>query len=292
MNTPEVKTWDNWKKIVTDYNLSDFWEVSDIIRKMPKLDLVIHNYSQYKEIRYYTGCTAMWAINAIATIENYDFTRKEISEVYDIYEDMWWKPWKWWARGAWLNAVYKRWNNRFPDNKMMYFLENIFSDATTMVLDKLGIIWVSIRVDSAYWKDVRQDLRLDENDFITSIWHATTCMRPDEYICADSVPRSNLSKDVPMLYTYWDIDMIKKLIKSNNFRSDIHIIVMEKRLNEEISEEEKTRLETYKEKLETVIACNSEMRHLTTQDKDKKRLRNENIYNRGKLKVILWLLWA
>lgn len=293
MNIPEVSNWDNWLQVETDYNLNDFSEVTEIVKKMPKLDLITKNYSQYKEERYYTWCTGMRWINAMATINNYDFTWQEISEIYDVYENMWWKPWNPWARWAWLNAVKNWWNNKFPNNKMMYFLEDIFSESSEIVFSKLGIVWVSLRVDSKYWQDVRRDLEVGWDNYLKSIWHATTCMLTDNYICVDSVPRISAKKDIPMTYTYGNLDRIKELVKAWNFRSDIHIIIMEKRLTDkELSQEERLRLITFKAKLEIVIQCNSDMWTLTTQEADKKRLHNENVYNRWKLRVINGLLWV
>lgn len=284
MNKPIPTIWDNWVVVETDYKLGDFWEVTEMIKKMPKLDLVIKNYSQYDNKRYFTGCTGMWWINAMATINNYDFTWNEISEIYDIYEEMWWKPWSWWARGYWLLAVSKRWNKKFPKNKMLFFLEDIFSYTSEMVFDKLWIMWVSIRVDSNYWKDVRQDLKLDWDKYVKSLWHATTMMYVNNYICVDSVPRTTWWK--AMVYEYWDINKIRALVKNGNLRKDVHIIVMENWLKEKLSQDEINRLTKFKELLETVIKCNSDMRHLTTQQSEKDRLHKENIFNRWKLKVI------
>ena len=43
----------------------------------------------------------------------------------------------------------------------MTFTLNLFTDEFYIVMEKLGILGVSISVDSQYWKDARDNLRLD-----------------------------------------------------------------------------------------------------------------------------------
>jgi len=47
----------------------------------------------------------------------------------------------------------------------MFFLVDLFSEDFHTVMDKLGILNVSINVDSAYWKDVRDNLTVDKDNY-------------------------------------------------------------------------------------------------------------------------------
>ena len=285
-----IPNGDNGETIDTDYQLWDFGEVLEMVKKMPKLDLVLKHYNQYSDKRYFTWCSQMWAINAMATIENYDFTWKEISEIYDWYEKLWWRPWIWWARSMWLKSIATRWNKKFPNNKMLYFIEDIFSEATEIVFDKLGIVWLSIKVDGNYWKDIRADLKVDWDKYLTSLWHSTTMMKVDwKYICVDSVPRSYSNKDA-MIYEFGSLDKVRKLIKSYNIRADINIIVMEKWLKQ-TDHKEQERLIEFKKNLGITIEANSKLRNLTKDEVEKTERNRQNEYNRAKFKVVNAMIW-
>lgn len=284
--------WDNWQTIDTDWILSEFGEVLGMVKKMPPLDLIIKNYSQYSNARYWTWCTLMWAINAFATINNIDFSWKDISDIYDVYEKQWWKPWKPWARWGWAKCMATYHNEKNPQDKLFYFVEDIFSEAVDIVLEKLWIIGISIRVDSKYRKDARDNLKIDWLDFLTSWGHATTMMKiKDRYICVDSVPRTNkISNDPAMIYEIGDLEKLRYLLKKYNIRADVHIFIMERWLKE-TDQAEKKRLEDFKNNLEITIDANSKLRHLTTSAEEKQKRNEMNEYNRAKLKVVNSMLW-
>lgn len=284
--------WDNWQIIDTDWIFSDFGEVLWMVKKMPKLDLIIKNYSQYVNPRHYTWCTLMWAINTFATINNIDFSQQEIDNIYYAYEKQWRTPWSPWARWWWAKCMANYRNEKNPNDKLFYFIEDIFSESVDIVLEKLWIIWISIRVDSKYRKDVRDNLKLDWMDFLLSWWHATAMMKiKDKYYCVDSIPKTNkISNDPAMIYEIGDLEKIRHLLKKNNLRSDVHIFIMERWLKE-TDPVEKKRLEDFKSLLETAIETNSKLRHITNSDEEKKERNRQNDYNRSKLRVVNSMLW-
>lgn len=56
--------------------MSDFGEsIMPYVLKMPKQDMIIYNYSQYTEKRYWTGCAVMGAINNFSTLNNKIFSQ-------------------------------------------------------------------------------------------------------------------------------------------------------------------------------------------------------------------------
>ena len=286
-NELEIFYWDNWEIKQEDVNLSDFWELMEFIKKMPKLDTTIKHYSQYSNMEYYTWCTIMSAINAVATITNKDFTEDEIKEVYEVAKSLWRNPWHWWSRWAWLNAVRKRWNVKYPDpnDQFMTFTLELFSDEFYAVIEKLGILNISINVDSKYRKDARDNLKIDGEQYWKGWRHATTMMKLEDYKCVDSIPAgTNLNK--PMIYTFWDKSKIKTLIKNGNLRKDCHIIIMNNRLKKEINNIERTRLIWFKSRLEEMISANSWIWENTNNKSEKIERNRQNIYNRIKLKII------
>ena len=283
----EIFYWDNGEIKQEDIKLEDFWEVMEFIKKMPKLDTIVKHYSQYSNMEYYTWCTIMSAINAVATITNKDFTEDEIKEVYDVAQSLWRTPWYWWSRWAWLNAVRKRWNVKYPDpnDQFMTFTLELFSDEFYAVIKKLGILNISINVDSKYRKDARDNLKIDGEQYGKGWGHATTMMKLEDYKCVDSIPAgTNLNK--PMIYAFWDKSKIETLIKNGNLRKDCHIIIMNNRLKKEINNIERTRLIWFKSRLEEMISANSWIWENTNNESEKIERNRQNIYNRAKLKII------
>jgi len=288
-NELEIFYWDNWEQRETDVNLSEFWELMEFIKKMPKLDTIVKHYSQYSNMEYYTWCTIMSAINAVATIKNKDFTEDKIREVYDVAQSLWRNPWHWWSRWAWLNAVRKRWNVKHPDDQFMTFGLNLFTDEFYAVIEKLGILNISINVDSKYRKDARDNLKIDGEQYWKSWGHATTMMKLEDYKCVDSIP-AGTNLRLPMIYTFGAEDKIDVLNKNWNIRTDCHVIIFNNWLKGEVDSVEKKRLKAMAKSLKKAIEANSEIRHLTNDQNEKIKRNQENIYNRLKLKIVISML--
>ena len=288
-NELEIFYWDNWEQRETDVNLSEFWELMEFIKKMPKLDTIVKHYSQYSNMEYYTWCTIMSAINAVATITNKDFTEDEIKEVYEVAKSLWRNPWHWWSRWAWLNAVRKRWNVKHPDDQFMTFGLNLFTDEFYAVIEKLGILNISINVDSKYRKDARDNLKIDGEQYWKSWGHATTMMKLEDYKCVDSIP-AGTNLRLPMIYTFGAEDKIDVLNKNWNIRTDCHVIIFNNWLKGEVDSVEKKRLKAMAKSLNKTIKANSEIWYLTNNQNEKIKRNQENIYNRLKLKIVISML--
>lgn len=286
-----IPTWDNWLIVSTDRLMSDFWELMFMINKMPKQDLIIKHYSQYTDVEYYTWCTIMSGINEFATLNNYDFTKEEIKQVYDLAQTRWWSPWKAWSRSEWWITVTKRWNTKFPTNKALLFTTTLLSDEFNAYMDKLGIVWVSINVDYPYWKDVRDNLILNGFwPFQLVTWHATCMMFDIKYKCIDSVTQNYTNMiNIPMLYTIWDKDKIVTLNMNHNLRQDCHIVIMEKWLKQK-DPVEVARLVEFKSNLEQAIALNSKIWTLSNNSTERSERSRQNNYNRAKLAIVNWML--
>lgn len=278
------KTWDNWQTVETDYAIDEYGEVLEMIKKIPAQDSIIKHYSQYAVAEYWTGCTIMSGINALATTLNKDFTAQEIAEVYGVAKAQGWVPWTGRSRWAWWNAVRKRWNAKNPTNQYMLFTIDLFSDEYKLVIEKLWIMGISINVDSEYWKDARDNLVINKDKYWKSGWHATTMMKLDTFKCVDSVPAVTKDKGIliPMLYTRWTEDKIKILVTNGNIRKDAHIIVFNKWLNTV----DKSRITEFRDVLVQAIALNSKMYDLSDSATEKTERKNQNDYNRKKLAII------
>lgn len=282
----DVPTWDICQTNDDDRQLRDFGEVLEVIEKMPLLDKHINNYSQYENIEHLTACTMYSSINALSSITNIKFTKQDIEEIIEIWKERWWKPGNWWNRSSWVDVVRTRWNNKYPDNKVISFVVEYWTPEFNTVIDRLGTAVWSLSVDWSYWKDVRDNLKVDKDIFKRLWWHATCVMNTGEYICIDSVPQSVWKDNVkmPMIYTWWD--KFELLVKRSNIKKDFHIFIMENRLKQELSDEERTRLENFRNELNKAIEANSAIRHLTTQEEERQERKKMNDYNRAKLKII------
>jgi len=185
-----------------------------------------------------------------------------------------------------LNAVRKWWNNKYPDNQFMTFVINLFTDEFYTVIEKLGILNISINVDSAYWKDARDNLIIDKDQYNQGIGHATTMMKLDDFICVDSIPAgTNLNK--PMLYHWGTEEKIDGLNKNGNIRTDAHVIIFNNWLKQpEMDNEEKKRLESMAKSLTNAIQANKEIWELTNDQKEKEERNKQNNRNRAKLKIV------
>jgi len=185
-----------------------------------------------------------------------------------------------------LNAVRKWWNNKYPDNQFMTFVINLFTDEFYTVIEKLGILNISINVDSAYWKDARDNLIIDKDQYNQGIGHATTMMKLDDFICVDSIPAgTNLNN--PMLYHWGTEEKIDGLNKNGNIRTDAHVIIFNNWLKQpEMDNEEKKRLESMAKSLTNAIQANKEIWELTNDQKEKEERNKQNNRNRAKLKIV------
>ena len=283
--------WDNEELVETDWELNEFWDILEMLKKMPTLDNEIFHFSQYINTRYWTWCTIASAINLVWTRANYKFTEDEISKIYDLAEEMWFKPGFWWARWLWLNVVRKWWNAKFPDNQFMSFVIDLFSEEYELVKQKLWVLQVSIRVDSAYWRDARDNLVINKDEYKTSWWHATV-MSVKDAKCIDSIPQftNDIRIKTPMIYSWEDEARIDRLNQSGNIRTDAHIIIFANWLKPQIDDAEKKRLEDFRTNLLVSIEANSRLRHLTNSQTEKEERNKMNNYNRDKLKVVESLL--
>ena len=81
---------------------------------------------------------------------------------------------------------------------MMLFTLDIFTPEFDLILEKLGIVGISISVDSKYWQDVRDNLVLDSDGFVKQVGHATCMMWNNKYFCVDSVYQKD--KNIAMTY--------------------------------------------------------------------------------------------
>lgn len=287
----KIPEWDNGKTIDSDYKFEDYWEdLLPKIKLMPKLDTTIKHYSQYAKDRYWTGCTIMSAINAFATINNYDFSEEQISLIYDFAETRWFKPGQWWSRSEGWMTVMKRWNTKFPNDKALLFTIALFSEEFNEVISKLWTVGISLNVDSKYWADVRDNLVLDWYEFVLSGGHATNIMKLENNVCIDSIPQDvTHDRYTPMVYEFWGDQRVEILRDQHNLRNDCHVVIMERWLKEK-DPKEIERLTKFKALLDEAIMLNSDIWFLTNNEAEKKERQRQNDYNRGKLAVVNALL--
>lgn len=174
--------WDNWRVKENDWIL--FWKESlkSNIKELPTIDSIVYNWDQYVHDRHETSCTKFAYYNQRVSIFNHEGSWEEIDKVEEKSKDLGWKwPWFWWSSSYGADAV------RETMWKVSKRQVTLFSEEWDLLMKKKRPVGISIRVDGAYWRDVK-DGDLDLNLYKTEYWHADTIRKPwDNYEMLDSV---------------------------------------------------------------------------------------------------------
>lgn len=266
---------------------TDFLFEDGDIDDLPNLydqDDVFFEYNQNDQERSKKSCTIFNAVGAVSDLMNYQFSLDEIKKI----DELSYKKWR--VRGAWRStksAVDLVFNRRNSNEelvkkywKIAYYRINMMNDELVQkILDKNYTICRGFQWNSKYQNDYRSDGVLDWYEFGTkTYWHSV------------GLRNKNWKKHVKDNYKW----------RMNNWRST-NFYEIKPLCSEEVSGgtfyywwylftkvaednfEELQRLEKFKTKLNIAITTNSELRHLTNDQKYKDRLHSLNENHRKKM---------
>lgn len=189
--------------------------------------------NQYSDAKHGTSCTKFAPANALWNDMGY-YPSDPLAAINRIElksEEAWWGwPWFGWHRWWWVDILRKDWNLLNPNNEVFSFLVQFFAEEFIAYLKSWRTVVCSISVNSAYWRDVLSDGKLDALSFSTWSWHATAFQRTgeDAYTFIDSVGKKWWSILDWSTYTITEEQLRYMLDKNKTMRYDVHIFIPKK----------------------------------------------------------------
>lgn len=164
-----------------DYML---WGESDLSVKLKfkeNTNKVKHFYNQWAQYRTRNWCVLYSACWVISDLLWYKFSDKELLEIIDSAEkDYWWKENYWMYLHKGIDCVRNWWNTKFPNQKLISFRVEVWSEDFAYAIKKWYTIQVGYRTTTEYYKDSQDDWIISKDNFIWFKWgHAVRCSFPD-----------------------------------------------------------------------------------------------------------------
>lgn len=242
-------------------------------------DNIIFQYNQGSSL----DCTLYAPIGAISDLFNYKFTAKEIKEIVDMSYTRWRRIG--WGRytQSWVRCTCDRWNNKFPDKKVIFFRIELTSQNFIDATNKWYTVVVSYDGNSEYMIDYSKDLILNWTRFYPSTyWHCTSMRNIDGKIKVKDSYVWRTWNYVPT--NIYEIADLRWLVRDRTYSPYAYLIVPEERVP--LTPEEIARLTAFRVAINQNIENNSNMRHLTNDQSFKDELHRQNELLRKKLEDI------
>lgn len=164
-----------------DWLVDNAPEVIEYLKNCPPQDELFYQYNQYDRVEQRIACTLFNYLIILSSIFNQPITPEQEQEVVDFaIKEGNFNP-KWGnSSSTSARAVFKRWNNKYPDKQAVYFQTTRFSEAFNLAIEKgLGTsITVKGRKDGAnkFFKMLLAgEIKMDSNLKVTqghniSLW--------------------------------------------------------------------------------------------------------------------------
>jgi len=129
-------------------------------------------YNQSAQTRTRNACVIYWNCGVISDLTWYKFSEAEILEIVDLAEKSygWSESW-WMAFARWTDCVRTWWNKKFPDNQLITFRIDIWSEKFNEALDKWHSLTVWYKTSRDYLLDSQEDWEIQWEDFKKNWWH-------------------------------------------------------------------------------------------------------------------------
>jgi len=129
-------------------------------------------YNQALQLRTRNACVIYWNCGVISDLTWYKFSEAEILEIVYLAEKSygWSESW-WMAFARWTDCVRNWWNKKFPDNKLITFRLDIWSEKFFEALDKWHSLTVWYKTSKDYLLDSQEDWEIQWEDFKKNWWH-------------------------------------------------------------------------------------------------------------------------
>jgi len=181
---------DEWAEDEDDILLE--WESAmlDKLSKVATADTIRISYNQYADARTKSACTLFSPLGVASSIFNRQLTQSEIIELRDFaVKEFWYKVWQWAYFETGVRCVVKRWNQKFPNEKILYFKTQHGTEELRQVLLKWYGACGGYRGNAQYNKDRMDWILNGVNFWDTTYWHATSRHSINgEMRCYDSIP--------------------------------------------------------------------------------------------------------
>lgn len=270
-----------WEK-ETDFILEE-WEI-DGLPTLFDQDEIFFEYNQNDHERSKKSCTLFNAFGAVSDLRNYEFNIDQIKEMDDLSYTKWRLKWHWRNTKDAVDLVAKRRNSN--DElvkkywKVAYYRINMKKDDLVQkILDKNYTICRWFQWNSKYQNDYRSDGVLNWFEFGSkTYWHSVwfrkhnwkKCVkdnykwRKNNWISTNFYEVEPSCNDEIKWWTFYLRWYLFTKVKEDNF-------------------EDLIRLEKFKRTLNVAITANSELRHLTNDQKYKDWLHSLNENHRKKM---------
>lgn len=266
----------------TDF-IFDEWDL-DGLPTLFEQDDEYFEYNQNAQERSKKSCTIYCAFGAVSDLWNYEFSIDEIKEM----DELSYKKWR--VHGAWrsiksaVDLVAKRRNSNEKLVKQFwkvayYRIDMRDDEIVQQVLDKNYTICRGFAWNSAYQKDYRADGVLDWYEFGTpTYWHAIWFRKHNWKKCVKDNYKWRINNGISNNF-YEVKPLCSDEIKWKTFYLRWYLFTKVK----EDNFEDLIRLEKFKRTLNVAMTANSELRHLTNDQKYKDWLHSLNENHRKKM---------
>ena len=162
--------FNNW--LIDEVSDNDylFWSDNIIIKENTNKDK--YWYNQALQSRTRNACVLYWNCGVVSDLTWYKFSEAEILEIVDLAEKSygWSESW-WMAFARWTDCVRTWWNKKFPDNQLITFRLDIWSEKFFEALDKWHSLTVWYKTSRDYLLDSQEDWEIQWEDFKKNWWH-------------------------------------------------------------------------------------------------------------------------
>lgn len=165
-----------WSEIDWDYLKS----LPTITPKIPYVDQsnAVSNWI------YWMACTMMQEYVAILSILWGNENEEEKRAILDMWIRYWYVIWKWWLTQSWVKATVKCWNERHPNDQMMYLKCEVWDPVYELLFNKWYPVSTSRKLNSSYSKDKKDDCIVQGTRYSAwTRWHASCRMKWDRDDC-------------------------------------------------------------------------------------------------------------
>lgn len=120
-----------------DWLVDNAPEVMEYLKNCPPQDELFYQYNQYDRPSQRIACTLFNYLIILSSIFNQPITPEQEQEVVDFaIKEGNFNP-KWGnSSSTSARAVFKRWNNKYPDKQAVYFQTTRFSEAFNLAIEK------------------------------------------------------------------------------------------------------------------------------------------------------------
>lgn len=158
-----------------DFLLSSIRNLDEVLASLPQSDNAVFHWNQYKYTWSKAFCTWVAPISIIASIFNKSLSDDDIYNYFEYAKtNYWYKEWEGNSLRNGVDSAVKRWNEKHPMLKVLYFRSSLRNTSVDKVLKARFWVVVWYKGNSAYNTDKRDTVLAWTSFWDPTYWHATT----------------------------------------------------------------------------------------------------------------------